>query len=266
MPEGKQKGKIAKGNQTQHLNNHKFNRPMFQFEICVTNLASVIAAHRAGADRVELCAALDVGGVTPSIGLVRAAVRVGIPVYVLIRVREGDFCYSDAEVGIMLDDIRACREAGAKGVVIGALQRDGQLHLLQLRAMREAAGPMEVTCHRAFDSTPDPLAALDQLAELGIRRVLSSGQAETAYAGRWLLQKLVEYAAGRVAVMPGAGISAANIREIAEVSGAQEFHFTGKKKVVQAMEGGLPGLETWWWESDAGMIGGVMAALTPAPS
>ncbi len=139
-----------------------------QFEVCVTNIASVIAADRAGAHRVELCAALDVGGVTPSIGLVRAAVQAGqIPVYVLIRVREGDFCYSDAELAVMLDDIHACREAGARGVVIGALQRDGRLHLPQMQALRAAAGALDVTCHRAFDSTPDPFAALDQLAELG---------------------------------------------------------------------------------------------------
>ncbi len=217
-----------------------------------------MAAQRAGAHRVELCAALDVGGVTPSLGLVRTAVQVGIPVYVLIRPREGNFCYTEAELGIMLDDVGACREAGAKGVVIGALHRDGQLHLPQLRALREAAGPLDVTCHRAFDSTPDPFLALEQLADLGIRRVLSSGQAETAYAGRFLLQKLVDYSAGRVVVMPGSGISAANIHEIIEVSGATEVHFTAKKKVALEMEGGLPGLENWWWESDEERIREVM--------
>lgn len=234
---------------------------MSYFEICVTNLASVMAAERAGAHRVELCATLDVGGVTPSIGLVRAAVKAGaIPVYVLIRPREGDFCYSDMEVGVMIDDIHACREAGAQGVVIGTLYPDGRLHLPQLRALREAAGPLDVTCHRAFDSTPDPFAALEQLAEVGIRRVLSSGQAETAYAGRGLLQKLVEYAAGRVVVMPGAGISAGNIRAIADLTGATEFHFTGKKKKVLEMEGGLPGLENWYWESDTALIREIMTA------
>lgn len=231
-------------------------------EICVTNLASVLAARRAGAHRIELCAALDVGGVTPSIGLIRAAVQVGqVPVHVLIRAREGDFCYTDQEVAVMIDDIQACREAGAQGVVIGALHRDGRLHLPQLRALHEAAGPLHVTCHRAFDSTPDPFAALEQLIDLGIRRVLTSGQAETAYAGRFLLQKLVEHSAGRVAVMPGAGISAANIREIAELSGATDFHFTGKKKVIVTMEGGLPGLETWYWGSDAEVIREILASL-----
>lgn len=233
-----------------------------RFEVCVTHLASVLAAERAGAHRVELCSALDVGGLTPSLGLIRAAVQAaGLPIYVLIRPREGDFCYRDGELAVMLDDIRACREVGAQGVVIGALRRDGTLHLPQLSALLAAAGDLDVTCHRAFDSTPDPFAALEQLAGLGIRRVLSSGQAETAFAGRFLLQKLVEHAAGRVTVMPGAGISALNIRAIAEASGALEFHFTAKKKVASSSTVGLPGLETGYWQSDEATIRKVLAAM-----
>ncbi len=233
-----------------------------RFEVCVTHLASVLAAERAGAHRVELCSALDVGGITPSVGLIRAAVQAaGIPVYVLIRPREGDFCYTAGEFDLMLDDIRACREAGAQGVVIGALHRDGRLHLPQLAALHAAAGELEVTCHRAFDFTPDPFAALDELAGLGIRRVLSSGQADTAYAGRFRLQKLVEHAGGRIVVMPGAGISQRNIRAIAEASGACEFHFTAKKKVASSSRVGLPGLETGHWQSDEATIREVLAAM-----
>lgn len=232
------------------------------FEICATNLSSVLAAERAGAHRIELCAALDVGGLTPSIGLIRAAVAaVRIPVYVLIRPREGDFCYPPAELALMLDDIRACRAAGAQGVVVGASYHDGRLQLPQMAALREAAGDLDVTCHRAFDFTPDPFQALEELANLGIRRVLSSGQSETAYAGRFLLQQLIKQAANRVIVMPGAGITAANIRTITEVSGAREFHFTAKKKVVSASSAELPGLENGYWESDEGVIREIMAAV-----
>ena len=225
------------------------------FEVCASNLQSVLAAERAGAQRIELCSALDAGGLTPSLGLIQAAVQVvRIPVYVLIRPREGDFCYEAAEMALMLADIRSCREAGAQGVVIGVSQADGQLQMTQMSELREAAGDLAVTCHRAFDFTPDPFDALDQLAGLGIQRVLTSGQAETAYAGRFLLQKLVGHAAGRLVVMPGAGITTTNIRAIAEVSGAREFHFTGKKKAVSAFAAGLPGLENGYWQSDEATI------------
>lgn len=231
------------------------------FEICAVNIQSALAAERAGAHRIELCSALDVGGLTPSPGLIRAAVgQLAIPVNVLIRPREGNFCYTEHERNIMLDDIRFCREAGANGVVVGALTTDNQLDLPFMNAMKEAAGTMEIVCHRAFDFTADPGFALEQLVALAYRRVLSSGQAPTAMEGRFLLKKIVDQAAGRIAVMPGAGISADNIHNIASTTGAREFHFTGKKKVVQGRED-IPGLEEWYWESDVAMIKAIMAAV-----
>ncbi len=234
-----------------------------KFEICAVNIQSCLAAERAGAHRIELCSALDAGGLTPSQGLIGAAIQqVAIPVNVLIRPREGLFCYSENEFGIMLDDIRFCREAGANGVVVGALTADNQLDLPKMEAMKRMAGDMEIVCHRAFDFTADPSVALEQLIELGYHRVLSSGQSPSAYEGRFLLKKLTEQAAGRISVMPGAGISANNIREIATVTGAQEFHFTGKKKVVGKAD--IPGLESWYWESDEGVIQAIMNAATSA--
>ncbi len=231
------------------------------FEICAVNIQSVLAAERAGAHRIELCSALDVGGLTPSPGLIRAALRLlTIPVNVLIRPREGNFCYTEYERDIMLDDIRFCREAGANGVVVGALTADNQLDLPLMKAMKETAGTMEIVCHRAFDFTADPSAALEQLIALGYRRVLSSGQAPSAKEGRFVLKKMVAQAAGRIIVMPGAGISADNIREIATTTGAQEFHFTGKKKVVQGRED-IPGLEEWYWQSDVDVIKEIMGRL-----
>lgn len=225
-------------------------------EVCATNIQSAIAAQRAGAQRIELCCAIDGGGLTPSPGLLREARKqLSIAVNVLIRPREGNFCYDEREISIMLDDIRFCREAGADGVVIGALDASGRLDVPAMQAMLGAAQGMDVTCHRAIDYAADPFEAMETLIALGVRRILSSGQAVSAYEGRFLLQKMVEKAAGRIIVMPGAGISINNIREIKAVTGAKEFHLTGRKKVVQPNPGGdIPGLEWWYWESDAGKI------------
>ncbi len=229
------------------------------FEVCAVNIQSALAAERAGAQRIELCSALDVGGLTPSLGLISQAVRsLEIPVHVLIRPREGDFCYSEIELGIMLDDIRYSREAGAAGVVVGALTRDGQLDLPKMKAMKAAAEPMGITCHRAFDFTRNAAEALEQLIEMGFERVLSSGQSDSAFEGRFVLQKMVQQAQGRIAVMPGSGINAENIRVLAEVSGANDFHFTGKKKVSD-LSVALPGLESWHWESDEAVIREIVA-------
>lgn len=232
------------------------------FEICAVNIQSALAAQRAGAHRLELCSALDGGGLTPSPGTIRAVVQsVDLPAHVLIRPREGNFCYDKNELDIMLDDVRFCREAGAAGVVIGALDAKGHLDVPLLEALRDAAGPLDVTCHRAFDYTLDPFEALETLIALGFRRVLSSGQATTAFEGRFLLQQLVEKAAGRITVMPGAGISPKNIRMIALASAAREFHLTGRRKVVQPNAGGdIPGLEWWYWESSEEVIRATMEA------
>lgn len=232
-----------------------------KFEVCAVNIQSALAAQRAGAHRIELCSALDVGGLTPSLGLIRAAVQaLEIPVHVLIRPREGDFCYSDLELEIMLEDIRLCREAGAAGVVVGALTEDGPLDLPKMKAMKAAAGDLDVTCHRAFDFTPDPAEALEQLIAMGFGRVLSSGQSDSAYEGRFLLKKMVQQADNRIAVMPGAGVDAENIRSIVEVTGACDFHFTGKKKVRASEGSDISGLNAWHWESDESIIRRILVA------
>ena len=227
-----------------------------KIEICAANLASALTADRAGAHRIELCTGLEAGGLTPSIGLIRAAVKaLTIPVHVLIRPREGDFCYLPEEVSLMCDDIRMACSVGAAGVVIGVLDERGALDETAMTALRDAAEGMEVTCHRAFDSTPDPAVALEQLIQWGFDRVLSSGQATSAYEGRFLLKKLVEQAAGRITVMPGAGISPKNIAEIRDTTGAQDFHMTGRRKVVRTQPGQeVTGLAWEYWESDEDKI------------
>ncbi|MEI6408244.1 MAG: copper homeostasis protein CutC [Bacteroidota bacterium] len=232
-------------------------------EICASNIQSALIAEQAGGQRIELCSGLDGGGVTPSYGLIRAACKqLTIPVNVLIRPREGNFVYDATELDMMCEDIRFCKSAGANGVVIGALDANGNLALDQMQQMIEAAEGMDVCCHRAFDYTSDPFEALEQLIALRVNRILSSGQATDAYQGRELLREIVQKAAGRISIMPGAGISFKNIKEIAEVTQAQEFHFTGRKKVVQPNPGGdIPGLEWWYWESSADVIRQTIAAL-----
>lgn len=233
------------------------------FEICAVNIQSAVAAMRAGAHRIELCSALDVGGLTPSQGLIRAAVhQLNIGVNVLIRPREGHFCFTDQELDIMLDDIRFCREAGANGVVVGALTPEGHLDLPKMKAMKAMAGDMEIVCHRAFDFTADPGAALEQLIGLGYQRVLSSGQCPSAYEGRHLLKKMVDQAAGRISIMPGSGISADKIGAIVEATGAKEYHFTGKTRITGKAD--IPGLESWYWESDVDLIQEIMNAAIRA--
>lgn len=232
-------------------------------EICATNIQSARIAEFAGAQRIELCTGLDLGGLTPSYGLIRAACHhLRIPVQVLIRPREGNFTYSAEEVEIMLDDIQFCKEIGVQGVVVGALTTDHTLDVALFQKMIQVAGKMEVCCHRAFDYTVDPAAALETLIQLGIRRVLSSGQAATAESGVLLLKEMVEQAAGRIDIMPGAGIGPNNIRFIADNTGAMEFHLTGKAKVVQQSgQGDIPGLEWWYWESDESIIKAALNAL-----
>ncbi len=232
-----------------------------RFEICASNPESARAAQAAGAHRIELCSALDAGGLTPSPALIRYAVRaLDIPVHVLIRPREGHFCYSADELETMCADIRFCREAGARGVVFGALDQAGQPDRQALAALRAAAGDLDCTFHRAIDVAADPFAVLDTAIELGFQRILSSGQAPSAFEGRFVLQKMTDYAAGRIIIMPGAGIQSGNLAEIAAVTGAQEFHFSGRQW-VEAPEGKtLPGLDAGYYASQIETIRAIMRA------
>lgn len=232
------------------------------YEVCASNLQSALAAQAAGADRIELCSALDVGGLTPSWGLIRAAVEhLTIPIHVLIRPREGDFCYSKMELALMCDDVRVCAEMGVAGVVVGALSPSGELDLPLLKALKKAADSIDVTCHRAVDFCPDPMEAVEKLVDLGFIRLLSSGQAQSAFEGRFCLKNMVEAANGRMAVMPGGGISAENIASLAHYTGAKDFHFSGrKKKTAVSQQTPLPGLEMEHWESDVSVLRAIMAA------
>lgn len=195
-------------------------------EACCPSLEAVLAAGRTGACRIELCERLEIGGVTPSEALLRAALAAtDLPVNVLVRPRGGDFVYDEAEVQAMLESIRLCRALGAHGVVIGALTPSGAVDLPVMRRLVAAAkGGLSVTFHRAFDETADPLAALEDVIALGCDRLLTSGHAPDAFAGRALIGALVRQAGGRIVVMAGCGVRPGNIGQIARETGAPEFH------------------------------------------
>jgi copper homeostasis protein len=196
------------------------------FEICVDSVDAALAAQEGGGDRVELCADLLEGGTTPSAGTVQLALEtLRIPVNVIIRPRGGDFCYSATEFEVMRRDVKLAKSWGANGVVIGILHPNGTVDVDRTRALVEAARPLSVTFHRAFDVTRDPFEALDTLIGLGINRVLTSGQEPSVLEGLDLIANLVKRAGDRIIVMPGGGITARNIAKIAAGSGAREFHF-----------------------------------------
>jgi len=199
-------------------------------EICVETAGAAVAAEAGGADRLELCADLAQGGTTPDRALLdatRAATR--LPLVVLIRPRAGDFLYSPAEIERMAWQIELAREAGAQGVALGLLRRDGQLEgeglarLLE-RARKGTAGRLQVCFHRAFDRVREPGAALEELVALGIDRVLTSGGAPRAADGVAALCRLVDQAAGRAAIMPGGVVRAHDARRIAQQTGCREIH------------------------------------------
>ena len=221
----------------------------YLLEICIDSFESALNAQAGGADRVELCDNLYEGGTTPSIGMI-SMVResLSIKLNVIIRPRGGDFLYSDAEYDIMKFDILKAKEAGADGVVFGLLLPGGLVDIERTRELVELARPMSVTFHRAFDMTPEPFKALDDIISTGADRLLTSGQQNLVPDSVDLVKSLIEHAAGRIIIMPGSGINRKNIAEIAGRTGAIEFHLTGRKKMKSRMEfrkegifmGGLP--------------------------
>lgn len=198
-------------------------------EVCVGAPESLAAAYAGGAERVELCAELEADGLTPSAELIRKAVALeGLHVHVLIRSRAGDFVYSEEEISLMEKQIRMARECGADGVVFGALTSDGEIDMAACRRWKQAAEDMSVTFHRAFDRCADPQRALEQIILLGCDRLLTSGQQSSAFDGIPLLQTLVEQAAGRIIIMPGAGVNPDNAAEIMSRTGASEIHASAR--------------------------------------
>ena len=200
------------------------DRSIVLLEVCVDDAAGLTAALAGGADRIELCADLSVGGLTPEADFMRAAAACGVPVHAMIRPRAGNFRFSRADVDPMLDAIAAVKAAGLAGVVVGAAGEDGALDGETIARLVAAARPLDVTLHRVFDETPAPFAALEAAIALGLDRVLTSGQAPGAAEGVDLIGVLVRRAAGRIAVMAGAGVTPANVSDIVRRTGVSEVH------------------------------------------
>jgi len=205
-------------------------------EACVDSVEAALAAEAGGAGRVELCADLLEGGITPSGGTIQeACARLSIPVNVIIRPRGGDFCYSDVEFAVMQRNVALAKASGANGAVIGILHPDGTVDVERTRALVELARPLSLTFHRAFDVTRDPYEALETLIELGIDRVLTSGQEPSVLEGLDLIVDLVRAAGDRIVVMPGAGITERNIDKIVSASGVREVHVYAPVGVASRM-------------------------------
>jgi copper homeostasis protein len=240
-------------------------------EICCGGIDDAIEAEKGGADRVELCSALFLGGLTPSLGtILEAKRRVKIPVMVMVRPRGGGFSYSEAEMATMERDAEAAVGNGADGVVFGILQSDGRVDVARCRRIRQLIGTRQAVFHRAFDVTPDPFEALEQLVDLGITRVLTSGQKDSVPEGVELIKKLIERAGDRIEILPGGGIQVWNLKEAVERTGCRQVHLTAWRTASDSSTLARPGItfggalypaEDRYQVTDAGVVREMLARL-----
>ena len=209
----------------------------FTLEIIAFNIESCKIAQAAGAHRIELCDNPGEGGTTPSYGFIKAARQIlKIDLFPIIRPRGGDFFYSDDEFEIMKTDIQVCKELGCDGVVFGMLNEDATLDKIRCKILVQLAYPMGVTFHRAFDRVTEPSQALEDVIECGFERILSSGFHPTAMEGIDNLKKLIQAGDERIIIMPGSGVRASNIGELAQTTAAVEFHSSARKMIDSKMK------------------------------
>ena len=231
------------------------------FELCVESLEAALVADRGGASRIELCTRLDIGGLTPQVELTQAVVKaLRIPVYVLIRPRGGDFVYSDAEFALMCRQVEECKAAGAAGVVIGILRKDGRIDEERSRKLAEVARPMGVTYNRAFDHAPDLDEALESVVRSGADYLLTSGGAANVIEGAASLAHLNRRAGDRLRLIAGGGLKLANLQEVLEVTSLDAFHGSLKRKPLASHRpaevedhGPLPGADRLSAEEEAAL-------------
>ncbi|WP_153447659.1 copper homeostasis protein CutC [Vibrio algicola] len=208
-----------------------------QLEVCIDNIESLHNAIQGGATRIELCSSLALGGLTPSVGFMKAAAQLSsVPVYAMIRPRQGDFLYSQQDLEIMLDDIASAKQAGLDGVVFGVLTAQGDVDIAIAQQLMTAAQGMGTTFHRAIDQCQDYKAAIEAIATLGCERILTSGLAATAPQGMDVIAEMVRLANGRFSIMAGAGMNADNAAKMIQVTGINEIHLSGKTTRASHMQ------------------------------
>ena len=206
-------------------------------EVCAFNIQSAIVAQRVGAVRAELCDNPIEGGTTPSYGAIyQTRKSISIQLYPIIRPRAGSYFYDDDEFEMMLKDIEMCKQLGCDGISVGVQRKDGTIDADRLKKIVSVAYPMGVTCNRAFDAVPDPYAALETIIDAGCERILTSGLKSAAPGAIREIKDLVEKAAGRIVIMPGAGINSGNIEQMIRETGATEFHTSARMAVQSKME------------------------------
>lgn len=201
----------------------------YQLEICCFNIQSALVAQFAGADRIELCADPGDGGTTPSLGVIKTArEKLHIKLYPIIRPRGGDFLFDTEDFEVMKNDVVLCKQIGCDGIVIGLLNDDGTIDKKRTSKLVELAYPLGVTFHRAFDWAINPQEALEDIIDCGCERILTSGQQPTAIEGALLINELIQQADNRIIIMPGSGIRASNIIDVAQKTNAEEFHTSAR--------------------------------------
>ena len=194
-------------------------------EACVESLVDAIEAEKRGADRIELCDNLSQGGTTPSYGTIKIALStLKIPVFPIIRPRGGDFYYTPAEIEVIKEDIKVCKSLGTKGVVLGLLTKDKKIDFEVLSQLVELAKPMEVTFHKAIDELEDPTLVIDDLINLGVKRILSSGTKPTALEGKDMLNKMIEKAGDRLTIVVAGKVTKEILPEVSSLIPAKEYH------------------------------------------
>jgi copper homeostasis protein len=233
-------------------------------EIAAFSIEAALNALAAGADRIEFCENPMEGGTTPSYGsLLLLSQLTKQPVFPIIRPRGGDFLYTDREFQVMQNDLMACKQLGFKGAVIGLLKSDGHIDTKKTAALVEAAGSMEISFHRAFDRCKDPFVALEQLIDLGCKRILTSGQVPNVGNAIPMIQSLIEKANDRIVILPGSGVRADNIAKIVTATGAKEMHSSARKAMASKMAFNQPTMQEnmHYFDVDTAEIKAMLAAI-----
>jgi copper homeostasis protein len=234
---------LLSGSACNRIVSEEWDAVIMDIEVCIDSVESAIAAERGGAKRVELCSDLLEGGITPGAGLLASVRRhIAIDLFVMIRPRGGDFYYTDLEFEVMREEIAHAQKLGVDGVVLGLLDQHGCVDVARTRQLIELAQPLPVTFHRAIDMSPDLLAALEDIVTTGASRILTSGGASSAPLGAAEISRMVQAARGRIAIMPGGGITPDNIAAIAEATRASEFHSSARTAFSSPVQFRKPGM------------------------